>query len=357
MAARLPHGGGVMLTGPWHVGIGREQTPPAARARTWAARSGTACVALIGASALFYSTVQPGRLRLLLAAAFLLVVGFAAFTRRRRLGATLSGVATTALIVWYVQDRPSNSREWTPEHAVAATTFQDGQSVEVRHIRNFVYSTEVEFTSAYYDATFPLDGLATVDLVASYWSGDAIAHVFMTFGFDDGRHLAVSVETRRQVDARYSEIAGFFHHYELIYVVADERDLIGVRTDIRGERVYLYRLSTTAQQRQALFLSTMDRVEQLARRPEWYNSLTDNCTTGILARSNSLLDIPYDWRALLSGYAPEYAYSLGLLDTSRSFADLHDQSLIRRPPGSRIARKYSQEIRQGLPLDTLATAH
>ena len=345
-----------MLTGPGRAGIGREPMPAAARSVAWAARAGLACMALIGASALFYSTMQPGWLRLLLAAAFPLVVGFAACTRRQRLGVALCGAATAALVGWYAQDRPSNSREWTPEHAVLATTFQDGQSVEVRHIRNFVYSTEVDFTSAYYDASFPLDRLASVDLVASYWSGDAVAHVFLTFGFDDGRHLAVSIETRRQVDARYSEIAGFFHHYELIYVVADERDLIGVRTDIRGERVYLYRLNTTAQQRQALFLSYMDSVERLALRPEWYNSLTDNCTTGLLARSDGLFDLPYDWRLLVSGYAPEYAYSLGLLDTSRSFADLHEQSLIGRPPGSRIGRAYSQDIRQGLPLKALATA-
>lgn len=124
-----------------------------------------------------------------------------------------------------------------------ADAVQEGRIVHVKNIRNITYRSETDYTPHYYNADFNLDHLSSIDLVTSYWAGNSIAHVFLSFGFDDGRHLAVSIETRRQKKFGYSTIAGFFHHYELTYVTADERDLIGVRTDIRKERVYLYRLN------------------------------------------------------------------------------------------------------------------
>ncbi len=231
-----------------------------------------------------------------------------------------------------------------------ATIRREGRTVFVQHIRNFSYRSETDATSAYYDAAFSLDDLASVDLVSSYWAGDWIAHVFLTFGFRDGRHLAFSIETRRAKGVGYSTIAGFFHHYELFYVVADERDLIGVRTDLRHEHVYLYRLHLTPPAREALFLSYLDKVQQLAMHPEWYNTVTDNCTTGILNRANMFGDVGYSWRVLLSGYAAEYAYSLGLLNTDQPFAELRRESLIERPATASITGAYSRDIRRNLPM-------
>jgi hypothetical protein len=248
------------------------------------------------------------------------------------------------LMAWYATDRPSNSRDWEPEYAVPAMFQLHGRTAVVQNIRNFSYTSST-ITPSYYDANFPLDELASVDLVSSYWAGDAIAHVFLTFGFNDGRHLAFSIETRRAKGVEYSTVAGFFHHYELFYVVADERDLIGVRTDVRRERVYLYRLHLKPEMREALFLSYLNKVDSLASSPEWYNTLTDNCTTGILNRASTLGDIQYNWRILLSGHAAEYAYLLGLLDNSRAFEDLRKASLLVRPANTRISETYSKEIR------------
>lgn len=308
-------------------------------------------VALIGTLAFYYSTLRPDWLRIGLALLVAVVTGFAIAVLPFRRGALLWGATIVALAIWYAQDRPSNDRVWEPEYAVPATASRTGRIVSVRRIRNFAYRSETDFTPAYYDAAFSLDDLSSLDLVSSYWSGDAIAHVFLTFGFRDGRHLAFSIETRRQKGFAYSTLAGFFHHYELFYVVADERDLIGVRTDIRRERVYLYRLHTPPRGREGLFLSYVDEVARLARRPEWYNTLTDNCTTGILARANAESGlVRYNWRVLISGYAAEYASMLGLLNTDTSFAELRRESLIRRPPGAVIDAQFSQEIRKGLPL-------
>jgi Domain of unknown function (DUF4105) len=307
-------------------------------------------LALLGACAIHYSTVQPEWLLALITAIFLAIAGFAIFALPFRVSVIIWAAVMSGTLAWYIQDPPSNNRDWATEYAIPATVSYNGQTITIHNIRDFAYRSETDMTPHYYDAAFRLDALDTVDLVSSYWSGDAIAHIFLTFGFQDGRHLAISIETRRQKRFPYSTIAGFFHHFELFYAVADERDLIGLRTDIRHERVYLYRLRITAAARQALFLSYVNQIDKLSKNPEWYNTLTDNCTTGILARAEAPQDIRYNWRIVLSGYAPEYAYEHGLLNTSQNFANLKQQSLIVRPSGATITNSYSRDIRKNLPL-------
>ena len=221
--------------------------------RVWAARAAMALVSCIGAAAVYYATIKPEWLRLTCAGIVVAVAGVAVLAMPFRRGIILWAVLTLAIAIWYAADRPSNTRDWAPEYAVPATAEETGRTVLIRSIRNFSYRSETEFTPAYYDASFKLDELELVDLVASYWAGKAIAHIFLTFGFRDGRHIAFSIETRRQAGFEYSTLAGFFHHYELFYVAADERDLIGVRTDIRHEQAYLYRLHLTPDMREARF--------------------------------------------------------------------------------------------------------
>jgi hypothetical protein len=195
-----------------------------------------------------------------------------------------------AVLLWWLQISASNNRNWAPEYAWPASVARDSDRITVRNIRNFTYRTEADVSQAYDDATYDLAMLDTKDLVTSYWAGDEIAHVFVSFGFRDGRHLAVSIEMGRERGESYSTLAGFFRHYELIYVVADERDLIGLRTDIRGERVYLYQLRLPPEMVRRLFVSYLDRVAALESRPEFYNTLTNNCTTGVLGRARAVTD-------------------------------------------------------------------
>ncbi len=318
--------------------------------RKFCAKGVMILVALIGAGALYYSTIQPEWLLLLCTGIFFVAAGFSIFVMPFRAGPTLWAVIVIAVLLWYLTDPAQNNRDWAPEYRVTATVTQDAGIKTIQNIRDFRYRSETDITPHYYDATLRLDGLETVDLVSSYWAGDTIAHIFLTFGFQDGRHIAISIYTRRQKRFVYSSFAGFFHHYELIYVVADERDLIGVRTDIRRERVYLYRLQIPPGRSQALFLSYVNEIDKLSRRPEWYNTLTDNCTTGILKRAEAPGRAKYDWRVVLSGYAPEYAYERGLLNNSMGFAGLRQRSLIVWPVGAAITDDYSSDIRKNLPL-------
>lgn len=301
---------------------------------------------LFGTAALYYSTIEPKGLRITLTILFPLLVAGSSRFPSRAVSRTGMGVLCAALGLWYVTDPPRNDREWQGEYAVPADVTLDGNIAHIQNIRNFIYRTTQDYTPRYYDGTYNLDDLSSVDLVTSYWAGNAIAHVFLSFGFRDGRHVAISIETRRQKKFQYSTIAGFFHHYEIFYVTADERDLIGVRTDVRHERVYLYRLTLSSAERRRLFESYLREIHTLAQHPAWYNTLTDNCTTGILTRAQARLRYRLDWRVLLSGYTASLAYDLGLLDTGIPFPELKARSRIQRPENAAPDVDYSQEIRR-----------
>lgn len=318
--------------------------------RHWKLTAITLLFAVYACAPLYYSTLEPDLLRLgATGLCGLLFVATSCIRQPIRRIAALCGLCA-CFAIWFCTNLPSNNREWAGEYAVLADAIQDGRTVHVRNIRDFTYKTETDYTPHYYNADFDLDHLATIDLITSYWAGDSIAHVFLSFGFDDGRHLAVSIETRRQKKFSYSTIAGFFHHYELTYVTADERDLIGVRTDIRKERVYLYRLELSAQTREAVFKNYLTEIHKLTTTPRWYNTLMDNCTTEILARANARTRYRLDWRVLLSGYTASLAYDLGLLNTHYDFATLHELSRIKRPANAVPDANYSNEIRESLPL-------
>ena len=245
-------------------------------------------IAVWGALALHYSDLQSNALRVALAMGFALC-GLLALValgvrrwRWRMLGAF--AVLFAGLLTWWSQIEPSNDRDWKPEVAVLPYAAFDGDRVTVHNVRNFHYRTETDFTPAYYDRTFDLRELESVDLIASYWAGPDIAHIFLSFGFGADEHLAISIERRDERDEGYSAIRGLFRQYELMYVVADERDVIRLRTNVRSdppEDVYLYRLHGPIENARRVLLEYLRKINDLHERPEFYNTLTTNCTGNI----------------------------------------------------------------------------
>jgi len=259
-----------------------------------------------------------------------------------------------ALLVWrWSAIEPSNDRDWKPETARLAHATIAGDQVTLHDIRNFDYRSATDFTPAYYDRTFDLSQLDSVDLVASYWMGPAIAHVFLSFGFA-GRHVAISIEARSERGEEYSSIKGFFRQYGLFYVVADERDVIRVRTNYRRdppEDVYLYRLRGSRDDARRLFIEFLHEVNSLRERPEFYNTVITNCTANIWLHSRVIPGrLPYSWRILVSGHVPELLYDKGRLDTTMPFAELKRRSRINEAAkAADKAEDFSKRIRAGLP--------
>ena len=293
-----------------------------------------------------------------LAAAFALVALFAVvgvFTRwrRRALGAVC--VALAIFAIGWSRIQPSNERRWRAEEAVLSYAEIDGDLVTVHNIRNFFYRSETDFTPAYYGKTYDLRKLDSVDLIAVYWMGPDIAHIMLSFGFAGQDFLAISIEARKEEGEGYSTIDGFFRHYELFYVVADERDAIGVRALYRNdppEDVYLYRVQGPVENARRVFMAYIDKINSLRERPEFYNTLTTNCTSNLWLHTRvNPGHLRYSWKILLSGHVPEYVYEAGRLDTSLPFEELRRRGHINeraREAGAR-APDFSQRIRIGLP--------
>jgi hypothetical protein len=257
-------------------------------------------------------------------------------------------VFAVVLLVWTTV-RPSNDRDWQPDVAVLPSATIDGDLVTVRNIRNFAYRTETDFTPAYYDRTFDLRRLDAVDLVAVYWMGPAIAHIFLSFGFGDD-HLAISIEARKERGEAYSSLRGFFRQYELIYIVADERDVIRLRTNYRRsppEDVYVFPLTAPIENGRRVFLDYLRDINALHATPRFYNTLTTNCTTMLLAHTTvNAGHLPYSWKVLLSGYTPAYAYEQGRLDRSVPFEELKERVHVNaRARAANDASDFSRRIR------------
>ncbi len=219
---------------------------------------------------------------------------------------------------------PTNDRDWTPEQAKLASADFDDKRVTVHNIRDCRWRSADDFTVSYYDKSFDLDGLNSVDfIVVPFNETPSLGHTMLSFGFKDGEHLAVSVEIRKERGQAFSAIGGFFRQYELIYVVASERDVIQKRVTCDLSDVYLYRSTATPEQARELFVDVMRRVNKLAKSPEFYDTLTNNCTTNIRNHVNHLKpdEVPYDYRVLLPGLSDELAYDLGLIERHGSYAE------------------------------------
>jgi hypothetical protein len=306
------------------------------------------------AGALYYSGPGGERTRIILAIAFALATVLAFLLLPRR-GRTLIGflVAFGVVAVWWTLIPASNERNWQAEVAVAPWVSQDGDLITIHGVRNFEYRTETDFTPRWEDRTYNLRDLDSVDLIAVYWAGKAIAHIMVSFGFAGRDYVAVSIETRKARGQNYSTLAGIFKQYELVYIVGDERDLLGVRTSYRNpqEDVYVYRLQGPRENLRRFFLDYLKTMNEMRDHPQFYNTLTTNCTTSILLHTRVNQGAPpWSWKLLLSGYVPQYVYELGRLDTSVPFAELERRAWVNeRAHGAERDPAFSQRIRAKTP--------
>jgi hypothetical protein len=226
----------------------------------------------------------------------------------------------------------SNFRDWSPQFSrlPSATLLGDGQ-MRISNIRNNEYLTEDDFVPRYYDRTIRIADVQSVDFIlVPFQDAPFMAHTMVSFGLADQTWLCVSAEIRTEKGETYSPLQGISRQYELTYVVADERDLIRLRTRHRDADVYLYRTTATPEQAQAMLLDMLDRANRLASQPEFYHTLANNCTTNVLRHVNRLRQQPlaWSWQVFLPGYSDRFAWEQGLLDKSVPFEQLKREALV-----------------------------
>ncbi len=312
--------------------------------------------AVWGALALWFAVPAVDGLRAALALGFVALGAgglLAAFLRRKLFVPLLPfAVAFVVLLAWWSTIEASNDRAWQRDVAMLPSAEIEGDVITLRNVRSFTYRSESDYTPLWYDKTVDLKQLDTLDLIAVYWMGDAIAHTILSFGFA-GEQIAISIETRKEQGEAYSTLGGLFRRYELYYVVADESDLIGLRTNHRDlpEDVYLYRVNAPQENIRRLFLQYLTQINELTVQPEFYNTATTNCTTNIVTHVEAIRpQVPLSWKMLLSGYFPELVYERGSLDQSLPFEVLRQQSYINeRAQAANGANDFSRRIREGLP--------
>ncbi len=309
-----------------------------------------------GTLALWFALPFTDAARAVVVLGYLVAAGYAIWRILRRRRPVVSilpyALATLGLFAWWSTIAPSNERQWQPDVKVLAADEIDGDLVTMRNVRSIRYRSETAFTPRWYDKTLDLRDLDSLDLIAVYWMGDAIAHTILSFGFGDER-VAISIEIRKELEETYSSLAGLFRRYELYYVVGDESDLIGLRTTYREppEDVYLYRVKIPPENIRALFLQYVAKINELHSEPEFYNTATTNCTTNIVTHVKGFReDVPLSWKMLLSGYFPELVYERGSLDQSLPFDTLRRYSLINElAVAADGSADFSRRIREGLP--------
>jgi hypothetical protein len=227
----------------------------------------------------------------------------------------------------------------------------DGNRVTLRNVRNFEWRSDTDYTQRWETRRYDLDRLNSVDMIMSYWNGPAIAHMLISFGFDAGEHVVFSVEIRREKTESYSEIGGFFKQFELSVIAADERDVIRVRTNVRGEDDYLYRMRMPVSAMRSLFLGYTDEANSLVGTPRFYNTVTVNCTTLVYLMMKRIVGyLPLSYRLLVSGYLPEYVYHVGGLDQRYPLEELRALGRItERAKKADRSDAFSADIRRSIP--------
>lgn len=253
---------------------------------------------------------------------------------------------------WWFTLKPSNDRDWLPDVDRAAWAEIDGDQVTFHNVRNCDYRTETDFTPRWETRKVKLSKITGIDLAINYWGSPYMAHPIVSFQFSDSPPVCFSIETRKEKGESYSAIGGIYRQYELIYIVADERDVIRVRTNYRkGEDIYLYRLNITPEVARERFTDYLTALNDLRKTPVWYNALTTNCTTSIRTQRNANQRAAFDWRLLVNGKGDEWLYEKRVIgDGKLGFAELKQQSLIDDVAKAADASpKFSQLIRAKAP--------
>jgi hypothetical protein len=318
------------------------------------------CMALLAQAPQRHNLAQA--LALVWGFAWVLALGYGVL-QRRILPILVAGVVLMlVLLAWWTPIAPQADRDWAADVAELVEMDADPthpHRVQLRNVRNFQWRSDTDFTPRWETRSYDLSQLRSVDVATSYWMGPAIAHTLVSFGFQDGQHLVFSIEIRKEAHEQFDALAGFFKQYEMALVAADERDILAVRTNVRGEQVHLYRVQMAQQDMRELFMAYAQQASQLRFAPRFYNTLTANCTTIVWQLARRIgQDLPTDWRLLASGYLPEYLRDVGALDSMQPLSLLRTQGDItaraqqwQAPSGlddASASADFSRHIRAGM---------
>jgi Domain of unknown function (DUF4105) len=304
--------------------------------------------------ALWFRAPEPEKIRALVSGSFALLTLaalFAVLSCRRLTALAAFALAFGAVLFWWRTIEPPAVADWSPDVARQVTGVVNGDILTLTNVRDFDWTSDKVFLDRWANESYDLSRLKELDLVLAYWAGPEMTHLIMSFGFDDGRWLAWSAEVRSRKGGQFSPLADLFKSNALVIVAANERDVVRLRSNIRGEDVQLYRLDTPPATARALLLQYVEESNALAARPKFYNSIVTNCTTAVVKLIRAAGGhMPFDWRLVVNGYLPSYLYDRGAVDTRLSLDELRARARIgERARAAGDSPDFSKLIRVGVP--------
>ena len=307
-----------------------------------------------GTLALWFRLPAPEGLRALAAVLFA-VLGLATiaalFQRRSLIALAVIALVFAGIVVWWRTITPPLDGDWAPDVARQTTGTIEGDMLTLSDVRDFDWRSDSDLAERWSKRSYDLSKLKTLDLFLAYWAGPEMAHVIMSFGFEGGDFLAWSVEVRREKNGQFSPVADAFRNHTLIYLATTERDSVRLRSNIRGEDVRLYRLSTPPSQARALLVEYALQATALAAQPKWYNSITANCATVVFKIVRAAGGtFPLDWRLVVNGFLPGYLYDQRVVVTSMPLAELMERARVsEKARAADQSPDFSRAIRVGVP--------
>ncbi|MCJ8161028.1 lipoprotein N-acyltransferase Lnb domain-containing protein [Acinetobacter zhairhuonensis] len=253
---------------------------------------------------------------------------------------------------WYFGLDARQDRDWNPEVSRLLSYQIQGNQVTLDNVRDFHWYSDGSYEAAWQTRVLDLNQITGVNIITSYWTGPQIAHTLVSFDFANQAPLTFSIEIRKEQGEDFSAIGGFFRKYELNLVAANETDIIYTRSNIRHEQVYFFPIKMSKSQSRALFLEYLNKANELAQQPKWYNTLSSNCTTLVfdMIQEVSQKPLPVDYRLLASGYLPNYLYDLDAISHRYSLHEWYRRAHVNPKVQSLTSvQDYSSTIRQGLP--------
>jgi hypothetical protein len=257
-------------------------------------------------------------------------------------------VIIVTAFIYAILQKPSLDKNWQEDSKILPniTILENNEFVTIKNIRDWRYAPDEILSTNYYEETFDINKLSKTHLLFNpFGRWDGIGHSFFVFEFEDGKEVSISIEARREEGEPYKVELGLLNQYEIWYAIGSSADFLARRAIYHQEDLYLYPLLITATSSKALFLDMISIAKRLETKPDFYNTLTSNCTNLLAESANRVKEgvIPWHYSRIFTGFADNQLYDLKLIPHDKPFKEIYENAKIDEKITEMYNAKMSKE--------------